>query len=227
MSGSTQRGATTRAERRSTPRTIASAARCTGIGRRVPGGQDLAQGGERPAGRRSAHQRVDEAEVGDAGGRAVRAQLGAQRPAELLDRRLAHGVGRGERAGHERVQRADEQHVAAARGDVGQRSRTVCQVPWTCTAEDALEGGAVGGQDGGRPARRRRWQGRRRSGRRARAARRDGAVDGVARSVTSAAAWAAFSAAAWRSSSARRGRGARGRGREGPRGRPSAAARRL
>jgi hypothetical protein len=79
----------------------------------------------------------------------VWAQLSPQRAAELLDRGLGHRVGGGERAGHERVQRADQQDVAAPLDDVGQGGAHGVPAAEHVDGEHALEDGVVAGEHAG------------------------------------------------------------------------------
>ena len=149
----TQRGTMTRALRRSSPRTIRGAR----PPHRQRPGDEARQALPDPLRDRVlegvAHElRVDEPEVRHAGGRAVRGQLGAQRAPQGLHPRLADRVGAGQHPVGERVDRGDDEHVAAAGDHVRQRRLDRPVDPAEVDLEHALPVVGVDGEDraGGR-----------------------------------------------------------------------------
>ena len=120
---STQRGAVTRRERRSTPRSIASIATFRGTVpggtvrlRPTPTGRDLLRGARLEAA--FDHVGVDEREIRDTDARTGVVQLGAQRVAESLDGGLGGVVGTKHRRVYGGGKRGDRQRVTTRMGDM-------------------------------------------------------------------------------------------------------------
>ena len=120
------------------------------------------------------HLRVDPAEVGDAGARPERRQLGPQRAAQRLDPGLGDRVGAVEDAVDEGVDGGDDDDVAAPLDDLRQRRPHRAPDAEQVDLEDALPllGRRSRARSPPRPGRCRRWRRRRRGRRSARPSRR-------------------------------------------------------